>query len=82
MLILENYKSDKYFRKLIEDLTVIKDEFNDITITIIKGEPEAIEEDGMLVIVQKDVSMVEISDERLNSIIEKTEQIRNKLISN
>jgi len=82
MLILENYRSDKYFRKLIEDLTIIKDEFDDVTITIKKGEPVAIEEDGMLVIVQKDVSMVEISDDRLNSIIEKTEQIRNKLISN
>jgi hypothetical protein len=81
MLILANYKSDKYFNKLIEDLKVIKNEFNDVTITIEKGEPEAIEEDGMLVIVQKDVSIVNISDERLNSIIEKTEQIRNKLIS-
>ncbi|MGD2035992.1 MAG: hypothetical protein PVF73_13095, partial [Bacteroidales bacterium] len=65
MLILANYKSDKYFNKLIEDLKVIKNEFNDVTITIEKGEPEAIEEDGMLVIVQKDVSIVNISDERL-----------------
>lgn len=81
MLILQNFKSDKYFAKLIADLSIIKDEFSDVTITIEKGEPEAIEEDGMLVIVQKDVSIVNISDEKLNSIIEKTEQIRNKLIS-
>jgi len=81
MLILENYKTNKKFAKLISDLNVLKDEFNDVTITIKKGEPEAIEEDGMLIIIQNDVSTVHISPERLNSIIAKTEQIRNKLIS-
>jgi hypothetical protein len=81
MLILENYKSDKQFAKLIEELNLLKDEFNDVTITIEKGEPEAVEEDGMLIIVQNDVSIVDISEEKLKSIIEKTEDIRNKLIS-
>ena len=81
MLILENYKNDKQFAKLIEDLNVIKNEFSDIVITIQKGEPESIEENGMLVIVQHDVSHVNVTPEKLNSIIEKTEQIRNKLIS-
>jgi hypothetical protein len=81
MLILENYKSDKQFAELIEELNILKDEFNDVTITIQKGEPEAVEEDGMLIIVQNDVSVVNISNERLKSIITKTEDIRNKLIS-
>jgi hypothetical protein len=81
MLILENYTSDKQFADLIKELNFLKDEFNDVTITIQKGEPEAVEEDGMLIIVQNDVSIVNISDERLKSIIAKTEDIRNKLIS-
>jgi hypothetical protein len=81
MLILENYKHDKYFAKLIEELNSLKEEFNDVTISITKGEPQAIEEDGMLVIVQNDVSTVDIKPARLKSIINKTEQIRNKLIS-
>jgi hypothetical protein len=81
ILILENYKGNKKVTKLIEELKVLKAEFNDITIRIEKGEPEAIEEDGMLIIVQNDVSIVEITPEQLNSIIEKTEIIRNKLIS-
>lgn len=81
MLILENYKSDKQFAELIEELNILKNEFNEVTITIQKGEPEAVEEDGMLIIVQNDVSVVNISDERLKSIIAKTEDIRNKLIS-
>jgi hypothetical protein len=81
MLILDNYKSDKNFSKLINDLNVLKNEFNDVTITVTKGEPEAIEENGMLVIVQHDESHVDINPERLKSIIDKTEEIRNKLIS-
>jgi hypothetical protein len=81
MLILDNYKNDKQFAKLIEDLNVLKKEFSDVTITIQKGEPEAIEENGMLVIIQHDVSTVNITPDRLKSIVEKTEQIRNKLIS-
>jgi hypothetical protein len=81
MLILDNYKGDEQFAKLIEDLTTLKNEFNDITITITKGEPESVEENGMLVIVQHDVSTVNITPEKLKNIIEKTEQIRNKLIS-
>lgn len=81
MLILDNFKKDKQFASLIEDLNSLKAEFNDVTITIQKGEPEAIEEDGMLIIIQNDISIVNISDERLNSIIAKTEEIRNKLIN-
>jgi hypothetical protein len=81
MLILENYKSDKNFAKLISDLNVLKNEFNDVKISVTKGEPEAVEENGMLVIIQHDVSHVDIKPDRLKSIIDKTEEIRNKLIS-
>jgi hypothetical protein len=81
MLILENYKNDRNFKKLIDELNQLKEEFNNITITYTKGEPEMVEENGMLTIVQHDVSHVEISNDQLNSIINKTEEIRNKLIS-
>jgi hypothetical protein len=81
MLILENYKNDKQFTPIITALSDLKSEYNDVTITITKGDPESIEENGMLVIVQKDKSTVNITPERLKSIIDKTEKIRNKLIS-
>ncbi len=81
MLVLENYKNDKNIASLITELNSLKDEFNDVKISVTKGEPEAIEEDGMLVIVQHDVSHVDIKPQRLTSIIDKTEKIRNKLIS-
>jgi hypothetical protein len=81
MLILENYKNDKQFANLIEELSKLKAEYNDVTITITKGDPESIEQNGMLVIIQKDVSHVDITPEKLNTIIDITEKIRNKLIS-
>ncbi len=81
MLILETYGSDPNFAKLIEDFNVIRDEFADVQITITKGEPTMEEVDGMLVIVQNDVSQITVSDEQLDRIINKTEEVRNKLIS-
>jgi hypothetical protein len=81
MLILENFKSDKQFATLIEEVNSLKTEYDGVSITVQKGEPEAIEENGMLVIVQHDVSIVNITPDQLNRIIERTEKIRNKLIS-
>lgn len=81
MLFLENYKKDKYFQSLIAELAVLHEDLKQVKITIEPGEIEATEENGQLVFIQHDVSMVEVSDELIVSIIEKTEQIRNKLIS-
>ncbi len=46
-----------------------------------KGEPEMVEENGMLTIVQHDKSIVAMTPELLTSIIDATEQVRNRLIS-
>jgi hypothetical protein len=82
IIILENYKKDRQFNLLIKDLQTIKDEFQNVNIKYEVGEPEMIEQDGMLLIVQNEKSIVEISDEQLKSIIETTSKIRNKLLSN
>jgi len=81
ILILEAYKKDKQFSKLLDDLYLIKEHFNDVNIKIIKGEPQMIEENGMLTIVQNDKSIVEITPELLNKIINTTEEVRNRIIS-
>lgn len=81
ILILETYKKDKQFSKLLDDLYLIKEHYNDVNIKIIKGEPQMIEENGMLTIVQNDKSIVEITPELLNKIINTTEEVRNRLIS-
>jgi hypothetical protein len=81
VLFLQNFKGDKQFDSLIADLELIRDDLKDVKITVKKGEPEAIEQDGMLVIVQNDISIIEITDEQVQKIIDDTEKIRNKLIS-
>jgi hypothetical protein len=80
LLILQNYQSDKHFAELIKELNKIKDEYSGVTITIEKGQPESIEENGMLTIVQHDKSIVHITKDQLNNIINTTENIRNRLI--
>jgi hypothetical protein len=81
ILFLENFKSDKHFQSLLEDLSVLNDEFKNVKITVEKGESEAVEKDGVLTFIQNDVSIITASDETIQSIINKTEEIRNKLIS-
>ena len=80
MILLKNYERDPDFKKLIDQLTEIQDIYRDVTITYEKGEPEMVEEDGMLVIKQNDKQYIEISDEILFKIIDKTVEVRNKII--
>ena len=81
MLILDNYKEHEQVMKVFESLNGLKEEFDKVEITYVIGEPETVEQGGMIMIVQNEKSVVNISDEQLNKIISKTKQIRNKLIS-
>lgn len=81
MLILDKYQRDKQYAQLMEQLNLLKNLFNSVTIYTKKGEPKMVEVDGMLTIVGGDESIVEISPELLTNIIDITEQVRNKLIS-
>jgi hypothetical protein len=80
MLLLNNYDQDPRFKTLIDDLTDIQNIYREVTITVEKGEPEAIEEDGMLVIKQNDKQTIDISQETLFKIIDKTVEVRNNII--
>jgi hypothetical protein len=75
-----NESSDEY-RELYNDFELLKREYSDVSITFTPGEPETVEKDGRLVVVQKEESTVVISDDMLEKIIKKTEEIRNKIIS-
>jgi hypothetical protein len=81
MLVLKNYSADPYFAKLNASLEEMKNQFNDVKITYEMGEPEAVEKDGMLTIVQNEKSVVHISKDQLKVIISTTEKVRNNLIS-
>ena len=81
LLILDNYKGHEQISEIIESLNELKELFDDVEITYEIGEPETVEEGGMIMIVQDEKSVVNISDDQLKRIINKTKQIRNKLIS-
>ncbi|PLX12899.1 MAG: hypothetical protein C0594_01900, partial [Marinilabiliales bacterium] len=81
LLILKNYKSDPNFAELISKIEKIKAQYDEITITYELGEPESVEKDGVLMIVQNETSHVDISKEQLDKIIAATEEVRNSIIS-
>ena len=81
MLILENYKHDKQFASLIEQLAELKEMYSSVEITITKGDPESKVVDGVLTFIQNDISVVVMDDELLLDIIAKTEEIRNNIIN-
>jgi len=77
LLILNNYSNEEAIANYITDLEVIKDIYDNVKITYEVGEPQTIEKDGMLMVVQSESSHVTMSDETLRKIIEVTEQVRN-----
>jgi hypothetical protein len=79
-LILNAYKGQKQIQDLMDVLNDIKVEFDQVEITYKMGEPETVEHEGMIMIVQNERSIVHISEDQMQSIIAKTEEVRNKLI--
>ncbi len=73
--------SDEYI-KLCRDMQELREKYRDIRITYTIGEPQTVEKDGALVVVQTDESKVEMTDDQLEAIINTTEKIRNKLTLN
>ena len=79
MIILKNYQSEKYIAELIADLELLKKVYDGIRITIEKGEPQAVDVDGMLTIVQTEKSIVNYTEEQMNELVLQAEILRNKL---
>ena len=83
LLLISPYcNRDPEFRQLCEDLSSIKSKYRDVKISYTQGEPVSEEKNGALVITQTETSNVEMSKEQLDSIIEVTRNIRNRLILN
>lgn len=77
LLILNIYKNEEAIADYITDLEAIKTIYDEVKITYEVGEPQTVEKDGMLMVVQSESSHVSMSDEILLKIIEVTKQIRN-----
>jgi len=80
LILLKNYKSEDDFTKMITHFEELNELYKDIKITVEYGETEQVEMDGVLTFVQHDRSIVNISDEQLNNIITKTDEVRKKLL--
>ncbi len=82
MMLLAPYcNGSREFRMLCDRMGALRDKYRDVRITYTLGEPEAIEVDGRLTVIQHEESIVEMTDEQLLEIIELTRVIRNELIA-
>jgi regulator of RNase E activity RraB len=81
LAVLNNYNNEPAIASYIADLETIKAIYDEVKITYEVGEPETIEKDGMLMVVQSETSHVEMSDELLQRIIDTTQEIRNKQLN-
>ena len=83
ILLLSPYcNRDPEFKTLCSNLQDIKNIYRDVKITYTQGDPVSTEKDGGLVIEQTEASVVEMTDEQLEDIIEITKNIRDRLILN
>jgi hypothetical protein len=83
LLLISPYcNRDPEYIALCKNLQEIKDKYREVRITYTQGDPVSAEKNGGLVITQTEKSVVEMSKEQLEGIIEITKNIRNRLISN
>jgi hypothetical protein len=81
LLLLAVYKGDKNIAKLEAELNALKTIYNDVNISYEYAEPEMVEVDGMLMIIDKSSSKVNITPELFNTIAQKANAIRTGIIS-
>ncbi|MGE5406422.1 MAG: hypothetical protein ACM3NR_01820 [Methanosarcina sp.] len=82
LLGLSAYKDDAYFSQIVSDMNRLKQLYDAINITYEYHEPESVEVDGRLVIVDKSTSQVDIKSEQVKEISELVYQIRARLVRN
>jgi hypothetical protein len=82
LMLLRPYReSNTDYAALYGMMEQISSAYRDVRITYRLGEPETLEQDGRLVMIQHEESMVEMTDEQLLSITDLSKDVRNKLIS-
>lgn len=80
LLLMNSYEENSYFEELINDLKVVKNQFDKVTISYQYAEPSIKESNGMLIVVDNSRSIVEISDETVENIARAIAVVRNKII--
>jgi hypothetical protein len=80
LIIINNYKKDENFAKLAAEIEKLQKAYNNVKITTEIGTPERKEIDGKLIIIQNEISNIEISPETLANIISEIKNIRQYII--
>lgn len=82
LMLLRPYReSSAEYTALYDMMEKVSASYRDVRITYRLGEPETLEQDGRLVMIQHEESIVEMTDEQLTMIAEISGDVRNKLIS-
>jgi hypothetical protein len=81
MLLRPYSQSSADYTDLYDMMEQISAAYHDVRITYKLGEPETVEQDGRLVMIQHEESIVEMSDDQLIKIADLSEGVRNNLIS-
>lgn len=81
MIILNNYSNDPNFAELATRIELLKDTYEGVKITTEIGEPQTIEKDGKLIIIQDEISHVDISPEQVKAIVKEIKALRQYVVS-
>ncbi len=78
--LLDRYRDNKEIEKLLTRLAPLKQLYSGVKITVNPGEPETVEKDGRLVIIQHEESVVEYPDSLLDDIVAEFSKIRGEIL--
>ena len=81
MIVLNHYKKDPNFFKLITELNKLKALLDKVEIIEEEGEAEMMEVDGVLMVVSNTKTTINVSDELLDEIIKEISELRTYIIS-
>ena len=80
LALLKVYDKDPSMAKLIADLDRIKKIYDEVKITYEVGEPEMVEENGVLTFKQTDKQVIEMNDELYQRLIKEIQTLRSDLL--
>ena len=80
-IVINTYsKSDRDYKALSGKIEELKHIYEGVKVTTEMGEPETQEIDGMLIIVQNEITHIDITEDQVKSIIAKINEIRSSLV--
>lgn len=80
LIILNNYNKDENFANLASQIEKLKEAYSKVRITTEVVEPKRLEKDGILIIVQNEISHIEASPETMKAIMQEIKNIRQSII--